>query len=69
MGWLGWSFDQAMRSDVCAILLAYQGAVRRDKQIAIRIANATWAGDDEPEAKAETSARPMTPELFKALFE
>ena len=65
----GLSYDIAMRTDVCAILLAHQGSVRRDKQLAIRIANAMWGGDDEPEAKAETSARPMTPELFKALFE
>jgi hypothetical protein len=58
-GWLDWDFDKAMRADCCAILLAYDGKLSMLKAI-------YGTGEEEPDTNV--SERPLTPELFSALW-
>lgn len=59
MGWLGWTEQQALSSDVNAIAVAYEGRVGMLKAI---------FGDGSKSEKAKVSSREMSPVLFDALF-
>ena len=62
MGWLGWDLEKAMRSDCLAIQIAYEGRVD--------MLNAIFGGggDEASPKKPDVSARPLSPELFDAVF-
>lgn len=61
MGWLGWDFDKAVKSDCLAIRIAYEG--RAD------MFNAIFGGGDDPSPKGPVvSERLLSPELFDAVF-
>lgn len=57
LGWLGWSVEQALSSDVNAIAVGMSGRVAMFRAI--------FGTAEKPEP---TALRPMTPELFDALF-
>lgn len=61
MGWLGWDLDKAMRSDCLAIKVAYEG--RCDMLSAI-FGGSEKSSPNEP----DVSERPLSPELFDAVF-
>lgn len=58
MGWLGWTEEQTLQTTIPALELAYQG---RCEMLA-----AIFGGKDS--APAVDNTRPMTPELFDAVF-
>jgi hypothetical protein len=61
MGWMGWSEEQALRSDVNAIQVAYEGRCDMLKAI--------FGGEDDDEPRTgDKAGPPMTPELFDAMF-
>lgn len=62
MGWMGWSEDQALRSDVNAIRVAYEGRCDMLKAI--------FGGedDDDQPRTGDKSGPPMTTALFDAMF-
>lgn len=62
MGWLGWSEEQALSADVNAIAVAMQGRVA--------MLRAVFGGGEQPTevTPKDVSARPMSPQLFDALF-
>lgn len=60
MGWLGWGLERALRSDCLAIKVAYEG--RCDMFSAI------FGGTGKPAKETEVSERPLSPELFDAVF-
>lgn len=59
LGWMGWTEEQALRTDANAIQIAYEGCC--DKYRAI-------FGSTEPAAATAVSSQPMTAELFDAMF-
>lgn len=59
MGWLGWTEEQALSTDVNAICVAMQGRVA--------MLRAIFGGSDAA-AGPDISERLMTPELFDAVF-
>ncbi len=62
MGWLGWTEQQTLASDMQSIEAAYRG--RHEMLEAL-------SGKDIPHAKidkVETAQMPMTPTLFAAIF-
>lgn len=59
LGWMGWTEEQALRTDVNAIQAAYEG--RCDMFRAL-------FGSGEPAASTVVSSQPMTAELFDAMF-
>lgn len=61
MGWLDWSFDQAMRADCCAILIGYEAKV----DFLVTTGVLTRAEEPKP---AAASSRKLTPALFKVWF-
>lgn len=63
MGWLGWTEADALSADVNTIQVAMRGKVAMLRAI-------FGGGDAEQQAPSgpETSARPMSPKLFDALF-
>ncbi|ODT10505.1 MAG: hypothetical protein ABS35_42015 [Kaistia sp. SCN 65-12] len=58
LGWFGWTEEQALASDVNAIAVAYEGRLDMFETI----------GFIKREKAAQVSARPMSPELFDAVF-
>lgn len=60
MGWLDWSFDEAMRADCCAILVGYGAKV----DMLVTTGVLTRAEQPKPAA----SSRKLTPALFEAWF-
>jgi hypothetical protein len=63
MGWLGWTETEALSADVNTIQVAMRGKVAMLRAI-------FGGGESEQAAPSgpETSPRPMSPELFDALF-
>jgi len=59
MGWLGWSERIALSTSIPAIELALEGRVE--------MLNAIFGGG-ESEQKPKEATRPMSPQLFDALF-
>ena len=58
LGWLGWTEEQALKSDVNAIQIAYAG----------RIDLLTHIFGKRKDDKPNVASRPLTPQLFDALF-
>lgn len=68
LGWLGWTEEQALASDVNAIVVAYGG--RTDM---LRWIFGSSEDEDNPAPAPQTTAekkapQTVTPTLFKALF-
>ncbi|RWE96472.1 hypothetical protein [Mesorhizobium sp.] len=57
LGWLGWTEEQALRTDVNAIRVAYQGRTS--------MLRAIFGGEDEPEPKKQPIT---TGDQFDAMF-
>jgi len=60
LGWLGWSEDAALGADVNAIIVGMNGRAA--------MLRAMFGGEEPAAPAATTTARPLSPELFDALF-
>ena len=60
-GWLGWTFDEAMKADCLAIRIAYEG--RADMFRAI------FGGEPEQAKPTPKNLPVMTPGFFRAMFD
>lgn len=64
LGWLGWTEDELFKADVNAIAVGFAGKTDMLRAVFGKSEN----GQASNEAKSKVSSRPMTFELFDALF-